>query len=182
MIKKFYLLPLLAVVLMMVSCEEVKEATKFDNWGPRNDAYMDSLAAVYDAKTDPALQRFVPMTNAKVFIYYKDITPSTNVVVDQQPLYTQGVSVYYRGYYIFGESFDQNFTGANPDPEFDAPTTFMVTGVVSGWTEVLQRMKKGQRWMVYLPYEMAYGASGSGAIPGYSTLIFDMELIDIVTD
>ncbi len=178
--KKIYSLSLMLLVLALTSCGEVTEAGKFDNWRSRNEAFMDSLQTVYDTAPDRGgLQYITPMTNTKTRIFYKDITPSTNVVVDQQPLYTQSVSAYYRGSYIFGETFDENFTGTNPNLEFDSPSTFKVTGVISGWTEILQYMKIGQRWMVYIPWVMGYGTSGSGDIPGYSTLIFDMELYAI---
>ena len=59
------------------------------------------------------------------------------------------------------------------------------TGVVVGWTEVLQRMTVGSRWKVFIPWEYAYGSSsqtGSGDgvdIPAYSALVFDMQLYNI---
>ena len=46
--KKIYLLPLLLLALIFVSCEETKEATKFDNWRARNEGYIDSLKTVFD--------------------------------------------------------------------------------------------------------------------------------------
>ena len=101
-------------------------------------------------------------------------------------LYTDSVNVFYRGSFIFGETFDQNFTGADPGP-FDSPTkfviqTFITVGGVSGWAEILQRMRVGERWLVYIPWELAYGASGTDDIPGYSTLIFDMQLEEILDE
>jgi FKBP-type peptidyl-prolyl cis-trans isomerase FklB len=64
---------------------------------------------------------------------------------------------------------------------FDAPSTFTVTygSVITGWWEVLQRMGVGERWEVYIPWDLAYGSSGSSSILGYSTLIFDMQLLRI---
>ena len=56
--KKIYLLPLLLLALIFVSCEETKEATKFDNWRARNEGYIDSLKAVFDDKKDPELKAF----------------------------------------------------------------------------------------------------------------------------
>jgi len=51
-----------------------------------------------------------------------------------------------------------------------------VTGVVSGWTTVLQYMHTKERWILYIPYQCGYGESGYGSILGYSTLTFDMQL------
>ena len=61
--KKIYLLPLLLLALIFVSCEETKEATKFDNWRARNEGYIDSLKTVFDEKTDPELKAFAPEIN-----------------------------------------------------------------------------------------------------------------------
>ena len=191
--KKIYLLPLLLLALIFVSCEETKEATKFDNWRARNEGYIDSLKTVFDEKTDPELKAFEPEINPKLRIYYKKkISNDTGAI----PLYTDSVNVFYRGSFIFGETFDQNFTGAGPgagcpagaDPgPFDSPTkfviqTFITVGGVSGWAEILQRMRVGERWLVYIPWELAYGASGTDDIPGYSTLIFDMQLEEILDE
>ena len=181
--KKIYLLPLLLLALIFVSCEETKEATKFDNWRARNEGYIDSLKTVFDEKTDPELKAFEPEINPKLRIYYKKkISNDTGAI----PLYTDSVNVFYRGSFIFGETFDQNFTGADPGP-FDSPTkfviqTFITVGGVSGWAEILQRMRVGERWLVYIPWELAYGASGTDDIPGYSTLIFDMQLEEILDE
>lgn len=194
--KKLYLLPLLLLTLMFASCEETKEATKFDDWRPRNQAFLDSLAQVYENGTDPALKYIVPLTNNKAKIFYKDITPdSIKDKLGATPLYSDSVQVYYRGSYIIGDVFDQNYLGKEgPDPEFDEPLDcyvspyvsrpqgWPITTVISGWGEVLQHMQVGQRWRVYLPYDYAYGTSGSGKIPGYSTLIFDMQLQGFVTE
>ena len=159
--KKIYLLPLLLLALIFVSCEETKEATKFDNWRARNEGYIDSLKTVFDEKTDPELKAFEPEINPKLRIYYKKkISNDTGAI----PLYTDSVNVFYRGSFIFGETFDQNFTGADPGP-FDSPTKFV-----------------GERWLVYIPWELAYGASGTDDIPGYSTLIFDMQLEEILDE
>lgn len=191
--KKLYLLPLLLLAFVFTSCEETKEATKFDNWRPRNEAFLDSLQQVYDNGSDPTLKYIVPLTNNKAKIFYKDMTPKDKVL-GATPLYSDSVQVYYQGSLIFGESFDQNFMGKEPNIEFDEPLDCYVSPyvkrpqgwpiatVISGWGEVLQCMQVGQRWVVYLPQEYAYGTSGSGKIPGYSTLIFDIQLQGFVTD
>lgn len=109
----------------------------------------------------------------------------------QRPLYTQSFSTYYYGTIIIGEKFDGNFTGYSAidrgtlDPEekkptdFDSPSTFSVTGVITGWTAIVQYMHTDERWMVYVPYQCAYKESGRGSIPGYTALIYDMELVSV---
>jgi FKBP-type peptidyl-prolyl cis-trans isomerase FklB len=54
-----------------------------------------------------------------------------------------------------------------------------VTQVIAGWTEALQLMPVGSKWRLYVPYDLAYGATDRGAIKPFSNLIFDVELLGI---
>lgn len=198
-----FLLPLAA--LLFASCEEVQEASKYDNWQARNEAFIDSIARetgglIIDSEEKAAAvevgRLFAIATTAGTmsgdqYVYCKKITANPD---GRRPLYTESVSAYYYGTLITGDRFDGNFTGYSAldqgtlnatdkaPTEFDAPSEFSVSGVISGWTAALQLMKTGERWMVYLPYQSAYGTSGSGSIPGYSALAFDIILDDIVAD
>jgi FKBP-type peptidyl-prolyl cis-trans isomerase FklB len=81
--------------------------------------------------------------------------------------------VHYRGTRIDGVKFDASYDRGEP-------LTMPVSGVVPGWTEVLQLMHIGDKFKVYIPSELGYGDRGAGAdIPGGSTLIFEMELLGI---
>lgn len=92
----------------------------------------------------------------------------------EKPAADQTVSVNYRGTLINGKEFDSSY-------ERGQPAQFPVNGVIPGWTEALQLMPVGSRWKLYIPSELAYGQHGAGAdIPGNSTLIFEVELLDIV--
>lgn len=65
---------------------------------------------------------------------------------------------------------------------------FYVGGLVQGWQEALCMMNDGERWRIYIPYDLGYGSAGStGAdgnflIPPYSTLIFDLELVEVINN
>jgi FKBP-type peptidyl-prolyl cis-trans isomerase FklB len=84
------------------------------------------------------------------------------------------VSTHYRGTLINGQQFDSSYDRGEP-------AEFPVGGVIAGWTEALQRMKVGSKWKLYIPYHLAYGEAGAGGDIGpYQTLIFDIELLDIV--
>lgn len=199
MIKKIYLLPLLLLSLVFVACNETEEPSKYDNWRERNEAFIDSLQRVVDSKSDPELEYLVYAKNKKYNIFYKKLK---NVPDGQRPVFTSTVSVFYRGMLInekvFTEAalpkyytklykqldvFDSN-TMSDDDPTvFDSPATWAVNSFYSGgvpaWTDILQNMRVGERWEVYIPWQVAYGESGSGSILGYSTLIFDMILLRI---
>ena len=139
-----------------------------------------------------AIRDVYASTNEKSqYIYCKKLIAADKTA--ERPLYTASVTAYYYGTLINGEKFDGNFTGYGaldqniPLPpekqptEFDSPADFTVSGVVSGWTTVLQYMRKGERWIVYIPWASGYGSStSSGGIPGYSTLVFDMQLTDVM--
>ena len=91
-----------------------------------------------------------------------------------QPSADSTVKVHYTGKLIDGRQFDSSKTEGKP-------VTFPVNSVIPGWTEVLQLMKTGARWMVTIPPELAYGANGSGAVIGPNeTLVFEIELLGIV--
>lgn len=188
MSKKIYLFSLVLLTLAFVSCSETEEVGKYDNWRARNEAYIDSLANVYaTASGRGGLERIEMLTARGNYIYYKEIEKAPAANTDS-PKYTDYVKVYYKRTNILGEYFDGNFKGDNPvvneenPSEGDSPTSiFQVSGVITGWGEVLQRMKVGDRWKVYIPWEYAYGSSGTTGILGYSALVFDITLLDFAT-
>lgn len=183
MSKKVYLFSLVLLALAFTACSETEEVGKFANWQSRNESFIDSLQTVYDTAPDHGgLAYIVPMRNSGVKIFYKKkIAKETG----EKPLFTDNVSVYYRGNYIIGDMFDQNFAGVDPNVNFDKPASFSVqgfytsSGSVSGWADILQNMRVGERWLTYIPWQVAYGSFGNDPIPGYSTLIFDIQLESI---
>ena len=178
MSKKIYLFSLVLLALAFVSCSETEEVGKYDNWRARNEAFIDSLANVYATAADKGgLDRTEMLTAPGNYIYYKVMPSMTDHVVKAgSPKYTDYVKVYYKGTNILGEYFDGNFTGDNP--VINGETIFQVSGVITGWGEVLQRMEVGDRWKVYIPWDYAYGSSGTTGILGYSALVFDITLLD----
>lgn len=86
-----------------------------------------------------------------------------------KPTATSDVEVRYRGELIDGSVFDESTT----------PITLNLGRVIAGWTEGLQLMSVGDKYRFFIPYDLAYGESGQGSIKPYSTLIFDVELVNI---
>ena len=92
----------------------------------------------------------------------------------ESPKATDEVTVHYTGRLLDGTVFDSSVSRGEP-------ATFPLNRVIPGWTEGVQLMKEGGKYMFFIPSELAYGAQGiPGAIPPHSTLIFEGELIKVV--
>ena len=92
----------------------------------------------------------------------------------KKPQLTDKVRCHYHGTLINGTVFDSSI-------ERGEPAVFGVNQVIAGWTEALQLMNEGAKWRLFIPSNLAYGERGAGeAIEPNSTLIFDVELIEIV--
>ena len=90
------------------------------------------------------------------------------------PTLTSTVRVHYHGTMLDGSVFDSSYDRGQP-------AEFPVNGVIKGWTEALQFMKVGTKLKLHVPAELAYGEQGAGgAIGPHSTLVFDVELLDII--
>jgi len=91
----------------------------------------------------------------------------------ESPTADSTVKVHYHGTLIDGTVFDSSVNRGEP-------IEFNVGGVIPGWTEALQLMKVGDKWKLYIPYQLAYGANGAGGVIGpYQALIFEVELLGI---
>jgi FKBP-type peptidyl-prolyl cis-trans isomerase FklB len=102
-------------------------------------------------------------------LQYKTLKSGTG----KSPKASDSVKVHYTGTLIDGTVFDSSV-------ERNEPATFGVDQVIPGWTEVLQLMKEGDKWQVFIPSKLAYGERGAGPDIGpNSTLIFDVELLSI---
>jgi FKBP-type peptidyl-prolyl cis-trans isomerase len=91
-----------------------------------------------------------------------------------KPSYDDTVVVHYTGKLVDGKIFDSSY-------DRNAPESFQLYHVISGWAEGLQLMSVGSKYIFYIPSEHGYGPSGiQSVIPPYSTLIFEVELLDII--
>jgi len=102
-------------------------------------------------------------------LQYKVLTPGTG----KSPTAENTVKVHYTGKLISGTTFDSSI-------ERGEPATFGVGQVIPGWRQALQEMKVGDKWMLYVPPALAYGAKGVPGIGPNEVLIFEVELLGIV--
>jgi FKBP-type peptidyl-prolyl cis-trans isomerase FklB len=91
----------------------------------------------------------------------------------ESPTLNDKVTTHYTGTLLNGQVFDSSHKSGKP-------ATFGVTQVIPGWTEALQMMQVGDKWKLFIPPNLAYGAQGyPGLIPPNSTLIFEIELLKV---
>lgn len=172
------------------------EDTPYNEWAVRNDAYIDSIASV--CANPPAGEHWEKVLNYKLQsdasedLGYQDYTPGKNDYVYMKlfpednieplgisPMSTDTVSVHYRGKLINGTVFDESFSG-EWNGMVNEPRSFAASGVITGRTTALLKMKEGQHVELYIPNGMGYGSVERDVIPAYSTLIFDLRLEKVI--
>lgn len=178
---------------------------EYANWQRRNDSYFTSmrqiaLDSIRQAQADYGNQ-WEEHTNWRTYLSYSlsaaatTNTPTDSVLVQIKnkgngsgaPLSTDSVRVFYLGRLIptsehpDGYIFDHSGQSNLPERIFNhitgVPTTFMVSNTVRGLATALQYMHIGDRWLVYVPYKLGYDETERTGIPAYSTLVFDIELV-----
>lgn len=190
-------------LLSFVSCAEDEGTTEeFAEWQTKNETYWSSLytstlqkMASGNASVDTirkwSLQNqtvFAGITTTYAPEDYIIVEKLVNGTGEVSPAYSDSVAVHYQGRlipsttYTSGYIFDKS-TGWNDSYNLDImkPSSFAVSGLVDGFTTALLKMHVGDRWKVYIPYQLGYGTStsSSSSIPAYSTLIFDITLTKI---
>jgi FKBP-type peptidyl-prolyl cis-trans isomerase FklB len=197
---------LLLSAICITACSETEDPAVITtaDWQKLNDAYMDSLKSILptgrilstkaQVATVPVGELFAlvdPFGSTQkntAYIYCKKI--SADNPEGKSPVYTSAVRAYYYGTMIDGSSFEGNFSGygaldrgvlSATDPSKaptadDIPADFAVDYTVNGWKWALPFMHEGERWILYMSYYSGYGVAGSGLIPGYSNLVFDIQL------
>lgn len=90
-----------------------------------------------------------------------------------KPTINDQVKCHYVGSFIDGNEFESSYKN-------NQPATFGVGGVIRGWTEALLLMPVGSKWKLFIPSELGYGDADNGPIAGGSTLVFEVELLEIV--
>jgi len=173
-VKKIIIPICLLAGLLFASCMEDKDTRE---WREANEAFMDAIAdstgvyplehrdEILTAETGAKFE-----STPKTGVYYKVITSGNG----PRPVIGQTVKVNYTGTFYDGSQFDAGLA------EFDV----YYSSLIEGFYYALQRMKVGDRWIVYIPYYLGYGATtyyySTPSIPAYSALVFDMELRSIV--
>ena len=172
--KKYGLFPIIFTIVFcsISSCKKEKD-DHLERW------MIANLTAFNAIKANPEYKELASPGN-EGSIYYKVLEKGEGT---DSIMYTSLVSCFYKGYFVAdypefyitkGTAFDQRLFDDGP------PAYFTVNGVVNGWKTALQHMVKGDKWEIWIPYQLGYGRSGSGnSIPGYSTLVFELEIVNV---
>jgi FKBP-type peptidyl-prolyl cis-trans isomerase FklB len=148
--------------------ENVKNDTQLKLYGANKKAGEDFLAA--NAKLAKKKKSGIVVLPSG--LQYKVLQQGNGPVAKA----TDKVKVKYEGRLIDGTVFDST------EKHGGEPATFAPNQVIKGWTEALTMMPVGSKWQLYIPQELAYGNRAAGSIPPFSTLIFDVEVLEIVED
>ena len=182
----------LLAVLALASCKEEDDAVEeFANWQETNDAYFSRLVWEVQQGFSSLPQQWVlipcyTMPEVGYTLNYYDYVVAEKLEQGSgttSPLLTDSVEVHYSGRllpsasYPKGYQFDSSYAGTF-DPVLATASKFAVLGVVKGFSTALMNMHRGDHWRIYIPYQLAYGATARTAVPAYSTLIFDLRLED----
>lgn len=189
----YTVLLLLAVVFGLTSCKEGDDnkVDEFPNWETTNTTYFNTI---YQKAKDAAATGDASWKVFKSYAFADNVHNDAidHIVVKVQksgtgtvsPLYTDSVRIHYQGRllpstsYKDGYIFDQSWVrGYDYDLTTMVPAKMLVSGTVDGFATALMHMHLGDRWTVYIPYQLGYGKSANSTIPAYSTLVFDITLV-----
>ncbi len=191
---KQYLFIVLSLCALASCSEEDDTVSEFSDWQQKNETYFEQQYQAHSVQSDTKF--VVPNWKQASSKPLKDIDHTQCVLVDvlekgpesetATPLFTDSVQVHYSGrlipspHYPNGYEFDKSYL-TTYDPEVDVPSEFLLSGnIVQGFSTALQHMHRGDHWRVIIPYQLGYGTSEYNSIPGYSTLIFDIRLVDFM--
>lgn len=172
---------LLAAVacVSFVACNDDNDDVweKYKDWREANVTYFDEQRFMMDG-TGNVYQTLTPAWNTSANVLIRYLNDRSKTVGNLSPMLNSTVDVKYIGRLYNDVPFDSSFrmTASYGDSLFRTQPS----NVIQGWTIALMNMRVGDSARVIIPYNLGYGASGSGsAIPPYSTLVFDVKLVDI---
>ena len=139
--------------------------------------YQSKLQEIKNKPTIDAGKKFLAENKKRPGV---KVTPSglqyeiIKLGTGKKPTKKDKVSCNYTGAFIDGTEFNNSYT-------MGGPISFDVNGVIKGWTEALQMMPVGSKWKLYVPYNLGYGPGQYQTIPGGSALVFEIDLLEIVS-
>ena len=186
--KLFLLLSIVGIILLS-SCEET---VTFD------DLHKTENEAAFAAIAGNSEYTKIESQSKAGFIMYKELVDGDGA----RPLFSDQVNVQYTGWYKIDwtkpdtytdeegkliknkKIFDTTATADNVNITRTLKVATSINpydgGIIDGFSTALQHMEVGDKWEVWIPWQLGYGSSASGTIPAYTTLVFEIELVSIV--
>ena len=168
----------LAVITRAVADAKAgKPAIELDEWGPKIQELANARGARIVAREKETSAAYLAKAATAAGAVKTDsgiIYVETAAGTGPSPTPADRVKVHYRGSLINGTEFDSSYARKEP-------AVFPLGGVIRCWTEGVQRMKVGGKARLVCPSDVAYGDRGNEAIPGGAALIFEVELLEIVS-
>jgi FKBP-type peptidyl-prolyl cis-trans isomerase FklB len=135
--------------------EQIKK--EYKGYMDENKAFLEANAKKDSVVTLPSGLQYIVLKEGK----------------GKKPTMNDRIKVNYSGKLIDGTVFDSSY-------DRKEPAEFVVGQVIPGWVEAMQLMNEGSKWRIFIPQELAYGMRGQRNIKPYSTLIFDVELLQVL--
>lgn len=184
---KHYIFVALSLFAFTACSENDDTVEEYADWQNKNEQYFEAayLSGDYDFTLRKYSLRDEVATNHTDYVLV-DVLDSDDDASDATPYLNDTVQIHYVGHlipsttYKSGYQFDQSYQEPF-DIETSVPSKFAVNGVVSGFGTALLNMRRGDHWLVVIPYQLGYGTTAQTSIPAYSTLIFEIRLEDFWT-
>jgi peptidylprolyl isomerase/FKBP-type peptidyl-prolyl cis-trans isomerase FklB len=163
-------------VLLLSACGKDDIDLVAEAWKKQNEQAFNALA------NNPDYTELKSLGN-NGSLYYRVIQKGEG----NRLFYNSRAEVYYKGWFVAtNEDYKIKAGDVFDKQQFDDGATFKVNVydlppiMIAGWNIVLQFMVEGDKWEVWIPHSLAYAAQGSGKIPGYTTLAFEIEVIKAI--
>ena len=148
----------------------------YTEWRDLNNSWLAEQQGKTDASGEKFYTTLVAPWNPKGYVlihYYNDRAETEG---NLSPLYNSTVNVRYRGSFYNAVGFDSSDLQTEHGKGI---AQFQLNQVIEGWSLAISDMRVGDTAEILIPYAMGYGLSGSGAIPPFTNLQFNVRLVDI---
>ncbi|MBD5202826.1 MAG: hypothetical protein HDS81_05910 [Bacteroidales bacterium] len=169
---------LMSLASVSVSCNDDNKNTwdDYEKWRNANTSYYDEQKYSFDENGNPEYLTVVAPWNPGAEVLIKYLNDRSKTEGNLTPLLTSTVDVKYRGSLYNGVAFDSSYLRTSPA---DSIFRTVLSATIEGWWIALTDMRVGDSAKVIIPYNVGYGSSITASIPPFSTLVFDVKLVDI---
>ena len=169
---------LMSLASVSVSCNDDNKNTwdDYEKWRNANTSYYDEQKYSFDENGNPEYLTVVASWNPGAEVLIKYLNDRSKTEGNLTPLLTSTVDVKYRGSLYNSVAFDSSYLRTSPA---DSIFRTVLSATIEGWWIALTDMRVGDSARVIIPYNVGYGSSITASIPPFSTLVFDVKLVDI---